>query len=267
MTKSKTDMRNNAEIQRFPTIRRMRDFHVYDLQGNRYLDLYRLNGHALMGHKPGRIALVLKNMVSKGLFASYPSIYEERLLKVLRILLPDCIGFRIYRNMERLVASLKDLLGEETGIPGDPLYPGASAEKAAFWRPFLPETPAFPALIPVFAVSGDFFPWVVGFTGRAGEKAPPSDTVSPALLAMLTRSVYDLLAFGEGYNENSWKKFPLPFWQRKGPYLLFSGNEKEYRQVFKNCREHGILIAPEAGKPSIIPGEWTDGEIQFLRKG
>jgi len=251
-----------------PIIRRARDFHVYDTKGTRYLDLFRANGQALMGHKPKGIPLVLKNTFSKGLFASYPSVYSRRLEKILTGLLPGCSSFRIYRNYDRA----KALLGDQS--VRDPLYHDVQDAETALWRPFLDEntekaytdTEGNPLVIlPVLPFPGDFLPAVMGIKKGYSGKLPPSDRVSPVLEAVLIRTVYEMQRFAEEYNEDLWKKFPLPFWKRKGPYLLPAFREDKYKDIFTRCLKNRVLVSPYFSIPSIVPGEWSDGEIGFLK--
>jgi hypothetical protein len=94
---------------------------------------------------------------------------------------------------------------------------------------------------------------------------PDSDVVSPALLAALTRLVYQLQTFAEKYTEKLWKAFPAPFWNRQGPYLLLRAEEKTANVVLQ-CKKHGIIVSPDPRIPSIIPGIWTEGEVKFLTR-
>ena len=65
-------MSGNKLYNMMPEIRRARDYRLYDIHGRRYLDLCLDGGRALLGHKPGRVVLMMKNALEKGLSASYP---------------------------------------------------------------------------------------------------------------------------------------------------------------------------------------------------
>ncbi|HAK45877.1 MAG TPA: hypothetical protein DCO79_08165, partial [Spirochaeta sp.] len=83
-------MMNGTEPRnKIPLIRRTRDYRLYDFKGGRYLDLFLDGGRALMGHKHGRAILMMKNSLEKGMAASYPGVWEGRLLKQLGLLYPE----------------------------------------------------------------------------------------------------------------------------------------------------------------------------------
>ena len=115
-------MTNGSNIPAgLPPIKRCRDYHLYDYKGNRYLDLYLDGGRALMGHKPGKTMLPLKNSLEKGVWASYPSVYASRLDKILAKLFPGYAHRACFSNRERM----EKALGEETLSRGE------------FWIPLL----------------------------------------------------------------------------------------------------------------------------------
>ena len=256
---------STVTLMDIPQIRRSRDYHIYDIEGRRYLDLYLDSGRALLGHRPPGIPLELKNTFSKGLYAPYPSVYERRFYRGLAVLFPEYDDFRVYRNLERV-----RMIFQELGVP---MVDSLENHRAAFWRPFLPESveklyslPGNPNyVIPVLPCPGNFYPVTVCVKKKEGNDLPQSDPVSPALLAALTRSIYELEKFSKQYNEDLWKRFPAPFWERKGPYLLFrQGNELP--ELFRKCLKNGILIPPDDGSPGIIPAAWTEGEVTFLQE-
>ncbi len=64
-----------------PVIRRARGFRLYDMQGRRYLDLFR--DGALMGHRAAGVLTAMKSALSQGLAAALPSVWEMRLISAL----------------------------------------------------------------------------------------------------------------------------------------------------------------------------------------
>ncbi len=261
-------------IMDMPQIRRSREYHLYDFAGKRYLDLFLDDGRALLGHRPPGIPLELKNTFSKGLCAPYPSVYEQRFYRGLGVLFPEYDDFRVYRNLERvrMIFHEHGITGTGRGISNPP-FDSPGKNMAAFWRPFLPEPegkayslPGNPGyVIPVLPCPGNFYPVPVCVKKKEGNDLPRSDSVSPALLSALTRSIYELEKFSRQYNEDLWKRFPAPFWERKGPYLLLrQGNELP--ELFRKCLGNGILIPPDDRSPGIIPASWTEGEVTFLQE-
>ncbi len=243
-------MDDDLLLRRLPPIRRARDYYLYDLRGRRYLDMWLADGRALLGHRPEGLLKGLKNDLSRGLLADFPSVYERRLSKALALLMPGYAEFRLYRSSERLLSAVAPL-----AVPT--------------WRPFLSDrdgreeraavvTPALP--LPI--ASG---PAVAAFRGKAPDAAAPSDVVSPALLGALTKSVYLLIRFRERYTENLWRRFDAPFWSRSGPYLTATCGEREYSALFDRLLARGILISPRFPGPSIAPGLGAIGELTSFR--
>ncbi|AHH12361.1 Peptide methionine sulfoxide reductase [Borrelia hermsii YBT] len=62
----------------FPIIKRARFFYLYDIRGNRYLDLYLNGGLNFLGHRVQGLNLILKQTFSRGLTASYPSVFRKQ---------------------------------------------------------------------------------------------------------------------------------------------------------------------------------------------
>lgn len=268
-----------------PMIRRARGYRLYDQEGRRYLDLHLAGGRALLGHRPPRTLLELKNLISRGLLSELPSVYERRLVKALALLLPDYPVVRLFSNEERLLAVLGNVPSLRSGSVAstvetsgrkprgrtsieEPFSSPPEGTRFRRWRPFcsehaLPEGAS--ALVPVLPFPGSFAPVAACVRGIADEELPPSDLVSPALLGSLTRSVYDLLRFSASYREESWVRFEAPWWRREGPYLVPVCEKGEYSEVFGRLLEGGILINPCYPGPSIVPAEYTEGELKPLR--
>ncbi|AHH08308.1 Peptide methionine sulfoxide reductase [Borrelia anserina BA2] len=61
-----------------PIIRRARFFYLYDINGNRYLDLYLNGGLNFLGHRVQGLNLIIKQTFSRGLTASYPSVFRKQ---------------------------------------------------------------------------------------------------------------------------------------------------------------------------------------------
>ncbi|MFQ3619675.1 MAG: hypothetical protein SNJ78_01905 [Spirochaetales bacterium] len=103
-----------------PEIRRARDCRLYDKHGNRYLDLWRNGGRALLGHRPDRVYGELKRVLQKGTVAEYPSVYISRLKKALKTLFPGQWEIRLFANPERALMVAKNLLSRSLTPPQMP---------------------------------------------------------------------------------------------------------------------------------------------------
>jgi hypothetical protein len=268
-------------LRLLPPIRRARGYHLYDERGKRYLDLSLAGGRALLGHRPERVLLEMKNLLSRGLWSDLPSVYERRLGKAFALLLPDYPIVRVFANEERLVARLAPLVTEGTklsspAVIGDPvsldLRPTASADfPISRWRPFLStgkETAsiAIPSVVvPVLPFPASFGPAVACIRGLSDSDVPPSDIVAPALLGALLKSVHALLRFRPAYREEKWCPFEAPWWERRGPYLVARCEKRRYSVVFRRLLDKGVFISPTFPGPSIVPADYTPGELKPLK--
>ncbi|MEW5816200.1 MAG: hypothetical protein AB1798_12495 [Spirochaetota bacterium] len=255
-------------LREVPAIRRARDYHLYDLKGKRYLDLYQNNGRAILGHRPRQLSHVIKNTLAKGLLAEYPSVLERQFLKALAGLLPGYKDFRLYLTMERAMAAVSALLQTDASeILSDPALEAASESDFSLWRPYL-EVPEEKrksqpkVILPILPVPSASVPVVIGVRDNVHSGLPPSDLVSPVLLAGLKRAVFDLMASPYRSNDTN---FDGPIWKRRGVYLTARCDLAEYSRVFRAFLSAGFLISPCFPGPSIIPGEYTPGEIKALK--
>jgi hypothetical protein len=278
-----------------PPIKRARGCYLYDFKGGRYLDLYRQNGAALLGHRPANLTRVMKQVMAKGLIADLPSVYEGRLRKAVLGLLP---GFRDMRaaSCEHRALELaalyvgggaegrKDAKGgtggtaaAESGLPSGvaywrPLWPQAAADDAqgagtegkAAAGGKVPETAR--VLIPILPLAVGGGPVVVCFRDKLPQGFPASDQVSPMLLAGLTRAVYDL----SRHVMPDWYADTLlagaPGWEQRGPYILAHCGQARYVGVFQEFLKQGFLLAPDYPGPSILPWEVSPGELKKMCK-
>lgn len=259
-------------LPELPTIVRARGFRLYDRYGNRYIDFFQNGGRAILGHRPPNLSTTVKNVLSKGLTAEYPSIYELRLIKSLHKLLPQYPGVRIYENRDSLINILRNagILPEGTELPDCLPLKGErnTSTEAVLWRPFLEsEGIVFPGVVvPLLPFPGKFVPAVLCFKDPKLEKLlPPSALCSPLLLAGLTRIVYDLMKEIAERDIGEWGTFVVDGWERKGPYLLpVHKNGGEYGELYNELLEAGIVVNPHFPGPSIIPGEYSQGEVKKL---
>ena len=252
-----------------PKIHRAREYRLYDGRGKRYLDFFQDNGHAIMGHRPQRTILEIKNTLSRGQLAAYPSSHHYQTLKALARLDPELPHVRIYRSIERAAYAASLQLGFDVELQDivDPALNGRDSGPVAYWRPFF-ETGRVdsPVLLPILPVPMPPAPCALLFRDRPSDKVPESDTCSPASLAAMKRAVYDLLDFIDTVDRSRWHLFDtIDFWSRKGPYLTLAIEEDAFRSLFKELLRRSILISPIFPGPSIIPAEYSPGEITQLQ--
>lgn len=259
----------NQPAYKMPIIVRARGYRLYDLKGRRYIDLYQNNGRAILGHRPDGLTQAMKSTASRGLFAEYPSIYDGRLEKILKLMFTDYPMFRIYANRERTMEALSLAVGRQ--VKGshilDPAMTDAVDRKLMYWRPFTPEQQVKPdLLLPIFPFPGSFVPNVVCVRNMDMlKKMPASDMVSPFLIDSLIKSVSQLIRTMHspvGYGSEFQRLIDIFEWDRRGPYINTRLESIEYIEVFKKALEQGVLLPPGENYPIIIPREFSEGEIQ-----
>jgi hypothetical protein len=255
---------------RIPPLRRARGYRLYDCQGRRYLDLWQGGGRALLGHRSFRLTHLLKDVISRGLLADLPSPYGGRLERALAGLLP---GFPQVRIASCLPAALglaarylgKEVREEEIRDPALEEAEGVSGAEVAWWRPMLEREqasgPAPRVLLPVlpFAVAGA--PVAVCFSASLPADFPPSEPVSPVLLAGAARCLYDL----KRYRRPEWYRDDLlrgaAGWSQRGIYLCSHCTAERYGELFDAFLQEGVLLNPRWPGPSILPAEASAGEV------
>jgi hypothetical protein len=244
-------------LQTLPPVVRARGFRLYTQDGRRLVDLWQNNGAAILGHTGGSLK-ALKNAAERGLYAPFPHSQERRFHRALSTLLPG-MEFRLYRGPLPPMPGAEDLPDPavEEALPPPP--PPA----ASLWRPFL-AVPRDRILAPVLPL-----PWpealrVLALPPREDlPPAPESQLISPVILAVATRGVYDLIAAGA-------KRPPYPRieealteqqWRRRGIYLSKNAADDEaYAALFRRFLDQGFLLPPVRTQPLILPGELSPGE-------
>jgi len=246
--------------------RRARDFHLYDLGGRRYLDLFQDDGRALLGHRPAGVLHDLKQVLGKGLVAELPSVYGRRLEKELpKLVQGEWVG-RVFASRR----SALDAVSRHLDVPAEDLVlrdPAVSLPiegRAALFRPFIDaDFSACDVLFPVLPFPGSFAPSPVLF--RAFRREPPaSDVCSPLLLAGLLGSIRELLKIAE--SPDIWSGWKLPGWRRRGRYCVPSVGALRYEDIFARFLEGGVLLPPDSKHPVILPGSFSDGEKKLVER-
>jgi hypothetical protein len=252
--------------KRVPLVRRAREYHLYSISGRRYLDLWQNGGRSLLGHRPGRLTTVLKNTISKGLIADLPSVYMERLYRLLQTMFPEYGDFRVAGSPAEALELASRYLDRSIAASDviDPLIEPAAAGQALVsrWRPLLRFETHAQVLLPVLPFGMAEAPAVVCFRLSPGPDFPPQRPASGVLLAGLLRSLHDL----RSYAAPGWYRPDLlaecPGWRQEGIYLVPDFEADRYQQVFQGFLDEGVLLSPEEPYISILPGgEISKGEL------
>jgi hypothetical protein len=220
----------------------------------------------LLGHR-GAARTVLKAHVDKGMLAAYPSKSAARLTRALSTILPAWASHRWFWDRSHLAAAIEAALGRAAnGAAVDPAISDAAGE-VMYWRPFLEaRCEAAAVVLPIIPLPGT--EWLV-FASFAESFPPdrfPSDPVSPAVLEAASRAIYDLVAHTERLDRSIWERFDSPLWVRRGPYIAYAEGVAtgDYRDHFRDFLDHGIMMAPDSAWPSIVPGDFDEGEIRYI---
>ena len=249
-----------------PRIKRARGYRLYDDNGNRIIDLYQNNGHALLGHRAYKVTTVLKNVISKGIIFDLPSVYEYRLKKAVKELIPGinsiCIAGSLEHGLKIISAILKTKITENDIY--ESLYENRPG-KIALWRPFLKyNLDSIDTIIPVLPFSVAHSPVLICFKKKYQNLSEYNTPISPLILAGAIRAVYDL----KKYVKPEWLKEDIlkgsKKWKQKGIYIIPDMNKKEYTSVFKEFLKKGILLSPHFPGPSIFPAELSHGEFRKI---
>jgi hypothetical protein len=285
---------------------RARDFRLYtggggregnrDRNGNRLVDLWQEGGAAILGHTPPGLFREFKNAAGRGLLSPLPHPLEKRLFTALSRLFPRR-SFRVYApgtSLPGLLAAVGLPRPPSAADPAVPRCSGAGCDAGhdagydtapdagpailSLWRPFL--DPAAPLavpdggpsiLIPLLPGSGrgrSFGPLILALDPafEAEHPLPPPDLVPPAILAALTRGIYDLLAAAPERGKCPFPKIRAALaggpWERRGIYLSLRKTPEPavWTETFRRFLEGGFLIPPEPAEPLILPGILSPGE-------
>ena len=252
-----------TRLRMLPPIRRARLWRLYAENGARYLDFWMDGGRSILGAKGTGIGTAAKAAIDMGLTRPFPSVREARLEKTLLSAYPPYAAARFYGN-ELVARAAADLISPDAKIAvlrpfGELLAhsasgPSSEAQAARIAMPLLPCPSILAPAVLLFADTED--------ASKAG-----GELLAPALLASAQRALYEFDRFRLTYNESLWKRVDRrlgPYFGRKGPYLFPRCAESDYEAFFSAALSGGALLSPFFEEPSIIPGDFDDGELARL---
>jgi hypothetical protein len=259
-------------LRRLPPIRRARLWRLYAEDGRRFLDFWMDGGRSLLGAKGRGIGTTAKAVIDTGLTRPFPSIREARLEKEVLRRHPGYAAACFYRDEDRAVAAAAAFLG-----PGEELrtlepfaeFLGAVESRGggtALPRIAMPRLPCPAALAPA----------VLLFREAETAQSAEVDIVPPLALACAHRSLSEFDRFAEDYTEELWKRIDrrlAAYFERHGPCLYPrlaatapAGVVPDYDRFFDAALGAGVLLSPAPELPSLIPGDFDDGELARLAK-
>jgi hypothetical protein len=293
-------LNSERELLRFlPRVLRARDSRLYLEGGKRLVDLWLHGGRAILGHKPPRVLLELKNAAERGLFSPLPHSMEKRFIKALGEIFPGR-AFRIYpdpASLRRVLEKTGFVISNEQLAISNEQKAGSNGQNARgvyIWRPFL-EAPSLdtsagdggkaPVMIPVLPLP--LGPEVLVLEKSMDASFPAGELIPPVLLAPAARALYNLSAALKakelktkcgktpGLGRQRYHKIEkildrqkpeTGLWQRRGIYLMLEpGMDRgKYEALFRRFLEGGFLIPPSPEEPAILPVSMSDGEESKL---
>jgi hypothetical protein len=249
-----------------PRIRRARGYRLYDTAGRRYLDLWQADGGAILGHRGAGMVTAVKAALDRGLAAPLPTAWEHRLLAALGARFPAYRSFRLFVTRERALQAAGRALGapvDEEDV-ADPALGSKGDGRVGRWRPFLPDEPSWPVVLPVLPCTLGGSPSVVGFRDALSDDEAPSDPVAGVAAVASLRG---LAGLARAMREDPFDTRDLagaPGWERRGPYVAPALPAAAYPAVFRAFLARGVLLSPGYRGPSILPGEASAGERRLV---
>ena len=241
-----------------PVIKRARDYYLYDFKGKRYLDLFQDRGRAVLGHRPAKISEIIKNTISRGLTAPYPTIYQNRLIKTLQRFFPENGCIVICPDQP----SLLKILALDTPL-SDPAL--GESGKALLWRPFTAAPVKGDILVPVIPVPGLAGFQIACVTPDSGRTFPEASLLPPVVSAAAVKVLYHLFLI-ERKDDPSFLSGldSLSCLKRDGIYIKLLIDNGRYSLLFEEALEKGVLLPPKKEFPCIIPAVLSDNEKKTI---
>jgi len=245
-----------------PPIRRARLWRLYAESRatglpDRFLDMWMDDGRSILGAKGTGLGTIAKAAIDMGLTRPFPSVREPRLVKALLARYPGYAAVRLYRDEERAL------------LAADAVSPGA---EVPVLRPFAERLKESPAIAPRLAMPrlpcpAALAPAALLFRDAADAEASDGDMVPPLQLASAHKALCELDVFSKAYGESLWhrsdRRLSL-FFERRGPYLYPRVAAEAYEAFFRTALGAGVLVSPDPERPSLLPGDFDDGELALL---
>ena len=274
-----------------PVVMRARGYHLYTQKGDRLLDMYLNNGALIFGHNPESQVRKLKNLLSRGLVTSLPSILGERLKQSLANILPAHSYFGIANSVEDALSVVSQKFGIRRSVSViDPLTNVSwSSATVAWWRPLSNSQPIGGAWLldgpPLlfhklpFRIGAGPITWSARKDKRLYVKNAINENINDQylfgaditpgfLIAGVIDAIERLIKVKKDYNSLAskiWDQTPMG-WQRDGVYLSPMFSSAQYKKLYTKFLSEGVLINPNKHQPTIIPPKLTEGEISLINR-
>jgi len=122
--------------------------------------------------------------------------------------------------------------------------------------------------MPLLPLPRGLGPAILLFDNEAkAAQAGPGDLVSPLALGAAVDSLSALSAYEKAADEAQWRRFDRHarhLFDRRGPWLHAKAGVANWERVFGAALDRGILLSPDPELPSIVPGDFDEGEVAPL---
>jgi len=283
----------DSALGSLPPIRRARLWRLYAQDGRRFLDLWQDGGRGILGARHAGLGNAIKAALDRGLDRPLPSVLEPRLGKLLLERFPPAKAVRLYVSEEAALAALARASGIRAGsddiacgiadssLVRDPTR-RKGAEKnapALLLRPFasfISEKDTISGswtgetrfALPLLPLARGLAPAALLFADAAGaEAAGPGDLVPPLFLRAAIDALFAQDRYLASVGEAHWRRADRRLkglFERRGPWLLPLVAAADYPRLFEVALSKGILLSPDFARPSLLPGDFDDGELAPL---
>jgi hypothetical protein len=299
IARSGFDLENRLHL---PLVRRARAYTLHGEDGKKYLDLYRSDGHGLLGYSIPGMGQAVKGRIDQHLWTGLPHHGTTQLLRELERCFPRHEPFVLanWYGVEFLFKALNlgtcpDFLPRASEVWEDSTQELSGPRAAHFkvWLPFtLVHGDVIFAILPGLGYGGPFVVLVDrSFLGREGlndedlaRLRAMQSMVNPFLVTAALHTLpllgnYEAFGVEEGkldlggrrheellgwWRESWWSTVNLHRWKRLGPYLFHPWNPEDYHLVFRFALRQGVVLNPRCDGVSIIPGLMSPGEQRRL---
>lgn len=230
-------------------IKRARGHRLYSVAGEKIIDLSMDWGRAVLGHRPNGLSLAIKNGVDRGLYAGYDNIYTARIIKDFRKRFPAYSYITILEHEHKVTDYFNTTIS-------DPLFHDCNGSQVAYWRPFIdaPDSNNLVILYPMPGLNS------VTLLVSKEDTGLESDAVSPILLSGILRSLYDYDMELKTFDKNEYNRYKnIKDSVLKAPYLIFSRDKKEYKDLCNKGLEVGILLN-DRSQIIVLSNDFSSGE-------
>ena len=235
--------------KRFGNVKRARGCFLYTEKGVRLTDLFQEGGRAILGWGGNSAFTVLKNVLSRGLTGSFPTVFDLQLKKAVSELLDSRRSVSVFFDREKAVSAAEK-------IAGKPLW----------WKPWIQDGIAWNSeaavlIEPPLAWAQNLYILATLLpddckTSAENESIVQSCMIPAVLASAAARSIYNMIAALQARGGKDWYIFDpeiKKYWTRSGPYLYPKVPEKVYDRFVLHCLDCAVAVSPCFEIPSIVP--------------